>query len=178
MKNLSLARRYARALYELAHQTKTLDDVLLSMSNIHLAFKSSESFQKVLKNPLIKADEKETLVRSITSNKLVLKFMVILSKRKRMDLFNLVYEVFQGLADLDKGIHRLIVKTAVALTDQDKRNVEKSLAQSLGGSAIGQFEVAKELIGGVWIKLGDKVLDATLRGRIDNLRHLLVHSTN
>lgn len=178
MRNLMVARRYAKALFELANETKTIDDVLMGMSNIALALKMTPSFNKVLVNPLITVEEKEALVKSITSNKLILKFISLLGKRKRLDLLAAVHEELIQLTDVEKGIHRVLVKTAAPLSDAEKKSVEKSLATTLGGLVYGQFEVAKELIGGVWIKMGDKVLDASLKGHIDDLKFVLTHSIN
>lgn len=178
MRNLNVARRYAKALFEFAVQTKTLDDVLLGMQNIATALKDEPRLGKLLFNPVLTPEEKQKLIKCITSNKLILKFVMLLTKRKRLDLFNDVYEHLLFLSDQIHGIHRVLVKTAAALSEVHRKMVEKELAQKFGGKILGQFEVAKELIGGVWVKMGDKVLDVTLKGRIDDLRHALLHSTN
>ena len=178
MKNVTVAKRYAKALYELGLESKTLEDVLQGMSNINSALSSAPELQSALVNPLITPEEKQKLIKTITSNKLILKFVALLAKRKRLDLLTVVYDHLLALSDEDKGIHRILVKTALVLSEAQKRLVEKDLAKKLGGTIIGRFEVAKELIGGVWIKMGDKVLDSTLKGRIDDLRHTLINSTN
>lgn len=178
MRNVTVAKRYARALFELAVESKSLDDVLQGLNNIKWALDHTPDLPKVLKNPLITPDEKQILIKSVSSNKLILRFVRLLAKRKRMDLFSPIHDELVHLADQRKGIRRVLIRTAIGLTDSQKKSVEKDLAQSLGGTIIGKFEVAKELIGGVWLKLGDKVLDASLRGQIDDLRHTLVHSTN
>lgn len=178
MRNVTVAKRYARALYEVALQAKSVDDMLLAMSNVAHAYHSSMDLQRLMLNPLIKIEIKEKLAKSITSNKLVLKFLNLLAKRKRLDLLPTIYEQVTSLGDAAHGVHRALVKTALPLTDTQKRHVEEDLAKRVGGTMIGQFEVAKDLIGGVWVKMGDKVLDATIKGRIENFRHALMHSAN
>jgi F-type H+-transporting ATPase subunit delta len=178
MKNITVARRYARALYELAQSSKTMDDVSTGMSNVVTSVKSSPELGKLLVNPLVKPEEKVALIKIVTSNKLILKLVELLARRKRLDLMMLLHDEFQHLFDRDNHIHRVLVKTAAPLSDPQKKDIEKNLAGSLGGTVMGRFEVAKELIGGVWIKLGDKVLDATLKGRMDDLRFVLAHSVN
>ncbi len=178
MKNLIVARRYAKALYELAQETKSLDDVMNGMTNISMALNASVDLDRLLKNPLLKPEDKEQLIKAVTSNKLILKFISLLAKRKRLDLLRSVFNELLALSDQTKGIHRVFVKTPAALTDAQKKDIEKTLAASLGGIVMGRFETAKELIGGVWIKMGDHVLDATLKGRIDDLRTVLAHSIN
>lgn len=178
MKNITLARRYAKALYDVASQTKALDDVSQGLNNLSLAFKTLPDLSRLLANPLVKGDDKQKLVKTVTSNKLILKLVSLLSKRKRLPMLPVIYQEFLSITDQSKGIHRAIIKTAVPLEDAQKKAVESALAKSLGGQVIGRFEIAKELIGGIWVQLSDRVLDATIKGKIDNFRHRLVHSVN
>jgi F-type H+-transporting ATPase subunit delta len=178
MKNLTVARRYASAFYQLARETKTTKDVLQGMSNLCSAIKSTPKLDEILKNPLVKPEEKANVVKTITSNKLILKFVTLLARRKRMDLIPLVYDELVALSDVEEGVRRILVKTASHLSDAQKKNIEKELAKSFDKKVIGHFEMARELLGGMWIKMGDKVLDATIRGRFEDLRRYLVHSTN
>lgn len=178
MRHATVARRYARALYALAVESKSLDDVLLGLGNVRLALETTPQLRQILFNPAIKPESKRKLIAAVTSNKLVGKFLDLLAKRKRLDLISGIYDQLSELSDLSKGILRPIIKTAVPLSDDQKRSIEKQLAKTVGGDVIARFDVAKELIGGVWIKLGDKVLDASLRGKLDDFRHALLHSAN
>ncbi len=178
MKNISVARRYARALYQLANQTHTSDDVLRGLSNIAHAVQETPALDRFLNNPLVKLEEKQELVGKITTNKLILKFIFLLGRRKRLDLLTLIYKEFQALSDEQSGLNRILVRTPSLLSDSQKKLIETDLAHRFGGKVLGQFEVAKELLGGIWIKMGDKVLDATLKGKMDDLRHALIHSIN
>ncbi len=178
MKSLSIARRYARALYELAQVRKETDEVERGLSNLSHSLIDSPELARYLANPLAKPEDKQALISKITSNKLVLRFLALVVRRKRTDLLPSIQESFQAFCDQANDLHRILVRTPIVLSDQQKKSVETDLAKRLGGKVTGQFEVAKELLGGIWIKMGDKVLDATVRGRMDDLRHTLIHSTN
>lgn len=178
MKDVTVARRYAKALFELASSDKSTNDVLQGLSNITLAMKEAPELERVLLNPLIEPAAKSNIIREITSNKLILSFMDLLAKRKRLDVFREITSAFRSMADELNGVRRALIKTALPLSDDQKKSVESTLAGALSGKVIGQFEVAKDLIGGVWVKMGDRVLDASLRGRIDDFRSALLHSTN
>lgn len=178
MKNVVVARRYAKALYELAQQNKEIDDVLRGFGNLVLTYKTLPDLERFMQNPLHKPEQKSDVVKTITSNKLVLKLIELLARRKRLDLLLTVYDELLSLSDVDKGIHRVLVKTATALTEIQKKTVETDLAKKLGGVVFGQFDIAQDLLGGIWIKMGDKVLDATLRGKIEDLRFALTNSLN
>ena len=178
MKNLTVARRYARALFELARESKNLDDVLRGMSNIRHALGSAENLRPLLISPMVRPEDKQKLMSAVTSNKLVLKFVDLLARRKRLDLIETVHDLLIEMGDAAKGIRHAFVKSSQPLTDQQKREVETGLAKSAGGTVVGRFEVDGGLLGGVWVQMGDKVLDASLRGRLDSMRHALLNSAN
>ncbi len=82
------------------------------------------------------------------------------------------------MLDVKQGLHRALIKTPAPLSDNQKKDVEAALAKRLGGQVMGRFEVSADLIGGIWMKTGDRILDATVRGKIDSFRRTLVHSAN
>jgi len=178
MRQGTLARRYAKALYEIATETKAVDELLQSLRNVKEALGQSALLHKAFQNPLITPEEKEAVVKSITSNKLTLRLVRLLAEKKRLDILDLVCDQLQHLADLDGGITRIAVRTAFTLSEDQKRSIEKNLASSWGGRVVGSFAVAKELLGGIWMKVGDKVLDASLKGRIEDLRASFANSLN
>jgi len=178
MRNLTVARRYAKALYQLALENKSVDDVIQGMNNICVAMKTTDELKRSLFHPLIPPPKKQQLLKAVTSNPLILKFAGLLARRKRLDLLPWVYQELLSLGDQAKGIHRATIKTAIPLTDAQRKQVETDLAKSLGGTVVGRFEVDAALIGGLWVKLGDRVLDATLKGKIEDFRVALTHSRN
>lgn len=178
MKNATVSRRYARALYALANESKSLDDVLTGLGNIRHALETTPELRQIFFNPTITPAAKRKLITTITSNKLIGKFIEVLAQRKRLNLIDDIFEILSGLSDASHHIVRPLIKTATPLTDDQKRGVEQALAKSTGGKVLGQFAVDKDLIGGVWVKLGDKVLEATLRGRLNMFRQAMLHSVN
>ncbi|MBV9080307.1 MAG: F0F1 ATP synthase subunit delta, partial [Elusimicrobia bacterium] len=74
MKNLTVARRYARALFELSSESGALDDVMQGLSNIHTALRTAPDLHGVLLNPMIGVEDKQKVLGAVTSNKLILKF--------------------------------------------------------------------------------------------------------
>src|SRR5262245_42856120 len=101
MKNLTVAKRYAQALYELASEQRAVDDVQRGMSNVVTVLKASTAFAKALDNPLIKPVEKMELVKTITSNKLILKCVELLAQRKRLSLFEAIAEQLTMISDAE-----------------------------------------------------------------------------
>ena len=149
-----------------------------AMSNIRVALTSEPRLWPLLRNPGVTPAEKVKLISAVTSNKLVLKFVELLADRKRIEILEAVHDSMQEMADMSKNLHRALVRSAVPLSDEQKRRVESSIARTTGGSVIGSFETDPDLLGGVWVQMGDKVLDATVRGRLETFRGALSHSAN
>ena len=178
MKDAAVARRYAKALEELTNDSGGAPDVLQALSNLTLALREEPKLALLLMSPLVKAEKKESLIKAVSSNKLFLRLARMLIKRHRVTLVPVIFQELQSLLDVKQGLHRALIKTASPLSDKQKKDVESVLAKRLGGQVLGRFEVAADLIGGIWMQTGDRVLDATVRGKIDSFRRTLVHSAN
>lgn len=176
MIDVTVARRYAKALFDLAKEENVLDDVMQAMSNVRLALTSEPRLWPLLRNPMVTPADKAKLISAVTSNRLVLRFVELIADRKRIAILEAVHDAMQEMSDAARGVRRALVKSAVPLSDEQKRLVESSIAKSSGGSVIGEFETDPDLLGGVWVQMGDKVLDATVRGRLDTFRGALSHN--
>jgi len=64
----------------------------------------------------------------------------------------------------------VLVRSAVALTEAEKARLETALARRYGSARSVRYEVAPELLGGLWLRVGDQVVDGSLRGRLQALR--------
>jgi F-type H+-transporting ATPase subunit delta len=178
MQDIAVAKRYAKALEELTGGSGDVSDVLQALSNLTLALQQEPKLARLLTSPLVSADKKESLIKAVSSNKLFLRLVRLLIKRRRVVLVSAIHQELQSMLDAKQGLHRALIKTASPLSDNQKKDVEIALAQRLGGKVLGRFEVAADLIGGIWMQTGDRVLDATVRGKIDSFRRTLVHSAN
>jgi F-type H+-transporting ATPase subunit delta len=178
MKDTAAAKRYARALDQLAPSKDAAADVLQALNNITMALRNESKLAGLMSSPLIGLDKKEALMKSVSSNKLFLRLARLLIERRRVALLPAIHDELEALLDRKLNLHRALVRTAIPLSDAQKKQVEATLAQRLGGAVLGRFEVSADLIGGIWMKTGDHILDATVRGKIDSFRRSLVYSAN
>src|SRR5262245_42016946 len=116
MKNMSIARRYARAIFQLASENKSVDDVRRGFTNLAHAISDTAGLEKFLNNPIVKPDEKQELVSKITSNKLILKTVYLLAKRKRLHLLPLIDAEIRRLSDEAAGLKRILIRTPSVLS--------------------------------------------------------------
>mgnify|MGYP003248871010 CR=1 FL=1 len=164
MTDAIVARRYAGAIFALGKQQ---GDEALSRYGSDLAalgdmLAASPKLDAALKSPVISIDEKKAvmgkLLKKIKADKTVSNFCLLLADKER-------------LAYLDaKGIIRGTLTTAVELTDNKRAELKAELEKKAGASIELAFDVDASILGGVVLKVGDRVLDASLRAQLAILR--------
>jgi F-type H+-transporting ATPase subunit delta len=177
MVNISIARRYARALLEaagdsaalgIADQLATL--VALSGANPELA--------GVLGNPAYSRSQRlgvlEALHRLLQPPSPILgNFLRLLVDRNRLELLPDITRVYRDMADARAGRVRGTVVSAVALDPEAIRQLEGTLSQLLQKQVVLDARVDQAVIGGVSTQVGSVVFDGTLRTQLDDLKRAL-----
>ncbi len=171
-----VARRYARALFALGKQSglPELDGYASALDALRSAQAASPELAKVFRNPIFSAEEKKKLVVSL-AKKLNIKgairnFLMLLAEKGRMDALDAVTTVFHELLDAEKGILRGQLLTAVPLEEAKQAAVVKQLEKKAKRTLMLDFGVSPEILGGVVLKVGDQVMDASLRAQLSILK--------
>jgi F-type H+-transporting ATPase subunit delta len=97
--------------------------------------------------------------------------------KDRLELQAEIVTIFQTMADNKAGRVRASVQTATALSETEKSEITKTLAESIQHSIdklIVDFGVKPELIGGIWAKVGDRTYDATILSRLQDMKSTLL----
>lgn len=173
-----LIKRYARALLDLAGKEKTIEDVLQALGNLVHAIQNVPELNEIFNNPLVPPEQKKNLASSVTSNKLVLRFVTLLARRKRLHLLPEIEMEMRLMRDKSEGLINALIKTPIPLNESEKREVESRLSLWKGEKIKSRFVTDPELIGGILIRMGDQLLDLTVRGRLDNIQKILLYSSN
>jgi F-type H+-transporting ATPase subunit delta len=167
---------YARALFEIARAEGTLDEVEDELFRFARSYESSDELRNALTDDQIPADKRQSIVEDLlggkaTSTTVQLVSMVVGSGRGR-ELPAIVDQLVQraaGAKDLDVAE----VRTAVALSDDQKDRLKAALENSTGKSLNLKAIVDPAVLGGVVATIGDTVIDDTVRTRIDQLKSRL-----
>jgi F-type H+-transporting ATPase subunit delta len=167
---------YARALFEIARAEGTLDEVEDELFRFARSYESSDELRNALTDDQIPADKRQSIVEDLlggkaTSTTVQLVSMVVGSGRGR-ELPAIVDQLVQraaGAKDLDVAE----VRTAVALSDDQKDRLKAALENSTGKSLNLKAIVDPPVLGGVVATIGDTVIDDTVRTRIDQLKSRL-----
>jgi F-type H+-transporting ATPase subunit delta len=161
---------YAQALMSVAQSHDLVDRFGDDVNALLSVIGESEDFRNLLVNPLIKADVKKGVLRQIASEQVhpyMLNFLLLLVDRKRVMFLEGICKQYQTLLRHLRQTVLAEVTSAVALNDAQKDAVRQRVKDMLGAQQVElETRIDPELIGGVVIKVGSQVIDASLRGQL------------
>ena len=166
--------RYASALYDLAAEKKLVDPVLLDLSNLKNILKDNKELSLVVKSPLITSIDKlnifESLLKKINANELTSTFIKVIEKNKRFSNLASIITQFMNINSQKRGDVLADITSADELNDDQKNNITNQLKSILGDKLSLSFDVDKNIMGGLIVKVGSKMIDTSLANKINKLK--------
>jgi F-type H+-transporting ATPase subunit delta len=169
------ARRYAEAAFEVAMRDGTLDVWRreLDASAIRLG---DEWVMRVLSNPAVPIDQRSVAVAALlehTGGRPVQNLVQLLLRRGRIEQLPRVAAEFRRLDDRRQGVTNATATSAEALQPDEIEALTTRLEQSTGGRIALDVQVDPSLLGGLVVRIGDRLIDGSVRGRLERLRNQL-----
>jgi F-type H+-transporting ATPase subunit delta len=170
----SAARRYAQAVFELA-QAENREDQWDEELGILAQVFGDASAQNWLPNPSIPAHEKETLIqRALASTSEECRNLArLLVSKGRPGLAGAIHEAYKSLLDDARGIAHAVVTTAVPITDADLAAIQEKLTGMTGRQVKMEPAIDPSIIGGMVVRIGDKLIDGSTRASLLQLKRRL-----
>jgi len=165
----AVAGRYSAALYEIAEKTNQVDQIEEELKAVDAILQENTDLQKVLYHPQITAAAKKELLDQLFKGKisdLTLNFIALLVDRRRETFFGDIVAEFIAQANAGRNIVAARVTSVVDLKDQEKGEVDQLLARLTGKKVQVSYATDPSLIGGVLIRIGDKVIDGTIKAKL------------
>ncbi|MDB4897135.1 MAG: synthase delta subunit [Firmicutes bacterium] len=179
MANQVVARRYAQALFDLARDKGQIDQVDDELGMVVSIIDANPQLRTVLDDVLIPDEAKRNLVSKLLAGKvsdLVMNFLLMVIRKRRESQIPAMYRSFLELANEARGIVEVEVRSATPLPDETVRNLEAKLMKRLGKRIKFQTQVAPELLGGLVVRVGDELMDGSVKTRLQRMRERLIHS--
>ncbi|GAB6887315.1 ATP synthase F1 subunit delta [Desulfothermus okinawensis JCM 13304] len=176
MKQEIIAKRYSRALFAIGQEEgpEALRKYGAELGAFCDLVESEPILLRIFKNPVIRVEDKKVLIGKILdkigASKVVKNFFMLLAEKKRLPYILDIRNYYQKLLDLFEGIVRGHLVTAIDLNDDKKESIRKSLEEKMAKKFVLDFQVDKGILGGVVLKVGDKVYDASLRAQLNILK--------
>lgn len=172
---IAVGKRYAKALFELALEQNRLDEVTeqLRMAANVLSEPEASAF---FRHPSIGEETKRAVLDKALGGKvsdLLLRTLHLLVERGRISALDALVKHVERLADEHAGRVTAIVYTPVPLTEQQEQEIAGHFAKKTGKQVRVQNEINKELLGGMQVKIGDRVYDASLSSKLARLKKQL-----
>ncbi|MFM8801247.1 MAG: F0F1 ATP synthase subunit delta, partial [Tagaea sp.] len=168
-----LAQRYAGALYELADEGKALDAVLADLKKIEAARSQSADLRRAMSSPLLPRKAQEAALLAVAQalgiGDLVRRFLGTLARNRRLGGFSTIFAAYRDLLAVKRGETTAEVVSAVELTDAQKAALEAALAGRAGRKISLDLKVDPRILGGLKVKVGSRLVDASLQGQLKRL---------
>jgi F-type H+-transporting ATPase subunit delta len=176
-KQTDVGARYAQALFDLALETKALGAVEGDLAALQTACDESAELRRFLRSPVFSAEDKGKVLTAIAHkakfNTTTLKFIGVLAANRRADALPAVIAGFERLAAAHRGVVAAEVTSAVRLSVAQARDLKAALAEALGKEPQITARVDPSILGGLKVKVGSRLFDASLRSKLDSLKFAL-----
>jgi len=173
-----VSRRYARALLDIGMSENGLDALVSDVTKIAETFASSADLRAALLNPEVAHTARKAILTEICAKLAVGKTArnatLLLGDRNRVALLPEIAHMLREMNDAQKGLLRAEVTTAVALSDAFYQKLLATLERISKKRVVLDKKHDPALIGGVVLRIGDLVLDSSLKTRLDGLKHALL----
>lgn len=175
----SVGRRYARALFQIGVDRGSFERLGDELGQLAAVYQSSSELRQTLENPVFRPSDKRAILEKIlprvTSTPEVTRFVLLLLDRGRITALPAISRAYQELVDQHTGRVRAQVTSAQALAPADLDRVRRSLEKRTGKKVLVEAAVDPTLIGGVVARVGDLVLDGSVRTQLATLRDKLLN---
>ncbi|MBS0014556.1 MAG: F0F1 ATP synthase subunit delta [Desulfobacterales bacterium] len=177
MRSSAIARRYAKALILIGRQDGQAEQYREELQAFVDMLDAQPEFAAVVTNPLHSTANRQRVLNAVLDqiemSAVIKSFVTLLFKKKRFSYIPDINEYYNKLADELKGIVRAELTSATELSDDSFEQIRQSLSKLTGREVVVEARQDPELIGGVVTKIGDLVLDGSIRTQLKNMRESL-----
>ena len=176
MRPLIIAERYSRSAYQLAEEKGIASALLQELEAVRDAMEARSELLGLLRSPLITRDEKRSLIEGILGPKassLAREFLNLLVDKNRIDLFPDIVGELKRLTNERQKIQEVTAVSARELHPSILQLLEKALEKNTAKKIILHTEQDPTLLGGIQIHLGNRLIDGTIRSKLNALESQL-----
>lgn len=180
MRSELIARNYAETLLDLADRNggaATMDQFAAALDEVAGLVQGDPRVRQFLETPRVTAADKKKVLQGALAGRapqLFLRFVSVLVDKRRQTLLPEIAEAYRGLVDERMGRVRVEVAISHLPDEALQAEIGNALARRLGRTVIPTFTVDPELLGGLVVKVGDEILDGSVRTRAARLRRAMM----
>ena len=168
-----LAGRYAAALFELADEQKALDAVAGDLHGLRTLVDESADLERLIRSPVLSRDEQARALDAVAEragfHELTRKFLGLLAHNRRLFALPEVIEAYDGLLAEHRGEVAGELVSAVPLSSSQLESVQQHLTAAVGQTVKLSTSVDPNLLGGLVVRVGSRMIDASIRSKLRQL---------
>ena len=177
MKNFAIARRYAKALLLIGKEDGQVETYRQELEDFSALVQKEAVLGQAISNPLYNAEGRkkvlESVIEKLALSRVMKSFLTLLFDKGRFVYLSSINDFYQQLADELKGIARASLVSATALSSETVDKIRNTLSEKTGKDIILEVEQDPGLIGGIVTRIGDLVLDGSIKTQLLNMRESL-----
>ena len=171
------AQRYAAAVFDMSITSGEVDAVDNGLTALGKLIDGDAALARVLKSPLYKSEEKSAVLATLTEKlgmpELARKFVGVVALNRRAGELPANAKSFAEKAAKHRGASRVVAHVAKPISKNQTLDLESAVSKALGRSVTVDVEVDPALIGGLQLKMGSRLVDASIRTKLNNLTNLM-----
>ena len=162
------AKEYGKALFLLTEEDGTTETVAAELKTVQKLLRDNPRYEKLLDTPALAKEEKLLLIDGAFSslNESLVNLLKILCEKHGVYRFSGVADAYAALYDESRGIERVQVLTAVAMTEGQRASLKAKLSFLTGKTVILENTVDPSVLGGVVLRMGGKQIDGSVKARL------------
>jgi F-type H+-transporting ATPase subunit delta len=177
VKNLAIARRYAKALMLIGKENDQSETYREELDRFSGLITGEKDLKEAICNPLYNTGERkrvlEAIIERLNLSGVMTSFLLLLFDKGRMEYISDISDFYDQIADELKGITRADLVSAIDLPSETVDEIRSSIAKMTGKNVVLEHRQDPELIGGIVTRIGDLVLDGSIKTQLLNMRKSL-----
>ena len=169
-----LAGRYANAVFELAQDQKAVDAVSTDLASLRRTIETNPDLNRLMRSPVFSAEDQAKALKAILekmgTHPLTTKFLLLLANKRRLFVVNQIIAAYERLVAQSRGETEAEVTSARHLNDDEIAELKSTLKAKLGKEPRLHSRIDPTLLGGLVVKVGSRMIDSSLRTKLDGLR--------
>lgn len=169
-----MAGRYASALFDLAKEASQVKDVEAQLGQFQKLLDESEDLRRMVRSPVISSEDQAKAIGAIMTKAgisgLAANFLKLITSNRRLFAAGDMIKGFRALAAKDRGEMTAEVTSALALSDAQLEDLKKTLKASVGKDVTLSTKIDPSLLGGLIVKVGSRMIDSSLKTKLQNLK--------
>lgn len=165
-----VGRRYSKAIFEIAEEKNQVKEIYEMLNSAMVLYRTDKEFKNFILNPLIDNEQKKSVLNEIfgKDNSENLNILLYILDKGRMNCIKYIVAEYLKIYYRKNRILDVKATFTKELTDEQKKKLIDKLSQKTGKEINLKIKIDKDILGGGIIKIGDKIIDGSIRRELDN----------